>query len=350
MKPTHYKLRFLTLLLAMFVVCVAATTYAGEQAYLGVILQPLTVDLKESMDVKRDLRGVLISDIIDESPAEKYGLEDGDIIIEIGGDEVVSVKSAVSAIKSCSPGDEVKIVVLRDGDEKKVFSVTLGEREEEEEDYESFDFEFLPHIDPHLKMMRHEQGYLGVRLEDISTSDLGDYFGVEEGEGVLVVEVVDDSPAEKAGLKAGDVILEFDGNKISSTDQLVKYVRKADPGEDVEVTYKRKRRTKTIEIELGKTDGPTSLFIGGPESLRKHQMKKLMLPDIKDLKNKIKAHHKEWDDDDWIWIEKDDLDDMEGDIEIYRMDRSDLEDAMEDLKEEMEELRKELKELKKLKE
>lgn len=356
MKETHHGFKFLPLLLAVFAICVAAATWAAEQAYLGVILQPLTIDLKEAMDVDRDLRGVLISDVIDESPADQYGLEDGDIIIEIGGEEVVSVKEAVSAIKSHSPGDEVKIVVLRDGDKKDVVAVTLGERGEEEE-YEAFDFESLPDLKHHikkfpkeLKEFHHKQGYLGVRVEDISSSDLGDYFGVKKGEGVLVVEVLEDSPAEEAGLKAGDVITEFDGKEISSADQLVKYVRKTEPDDEVDITYMRKRQTKTVEVEIGEAKTSLSLFIGGMGFPGECHTKKILIPGIGGIKKKIEAYHKDSDEDhDWIRIYGKDLDDLEGDIEVYRMDRSELEDALEDLKEDMEELKKELEELKKVK-
>jgi hypothetical protein len=92
-------------------------------------------------------------------------------------------------------------------------------------------------------------GFLGVRVTGIS-EDLGEYFGVDCCEGVLVIEVVNDSPAERAGLKEGDVILKVDSREIKGPDGLVEYVKKFEPGEKVEVTYKRKRRTRTVMVDL----------------------------------------------------------------------------------------------------
>jgi membrane-associated protease RseP (regulator of RpoE activity) len=345
MEMSKSRLKILPLFLAIVVVCVASAVYAGEQAYLGVVLQPLTVDLKEAMDVKRDLQGVLISDVVDQSPADEYGLRDGDILIEIAGEEIDTVKGAVSAIKSHAPGDEVKIVVLRDGDKKEAVTVVLGKRgEDDEKMLERFHFQSLPDISRHFEGFHGEpQGYLGVRIENISTSDLGDYFGVEKGEGVLVVEVVEDSPADEAGILAGDVILKVDGKDVKSTDKLVQYIRKSEPGDKTDLTIKRKRRTKTIEVDLGKTDGHAGFFMKGLDAPGKCQMDKIKLPDIEKIRKRVKVGRD--DDDGHIRVYTYGGDDME-DIEVLGLDSDDLKGDMEDLEAEMEQLKAELKELK----
>jgi membrane-associated protease RseP (regulator of RpoE activity) len=370
------RLMILPVLVLTLVVCTGATTYAETQAYLGVVLQPLTIDLKEAMDVDRDMRGVLISDVVDESPADEYGLDDGDIIIEIDGEEIRTVSGATRTIKSYSPGDEVKIVVVRDGNKKKVIQVRLGERQGKAHDYD-YDYEYeykLPDVTRAFKRVGEAwegQGYLGIRIENIS-EELGEYFGVGEDDGVLVLEVIDDSPAEDAGLQAGDVILEIDGKKMSSTDKLVKYISGSDPGEDVDITYKRKRRARTVEVELGEKEGPTQMFGNLFHGLGKCD---------KRCHTEHGKHH--------CWIEKgpggdkikvmevpgkgrkiiriggdlDDLDDLEeiedleglkklsvlkgleGDIEVYHMDMEDLQEELEDLREEIEELKDEIRKL-----
>ncbi|MFH1314506.1 MAG: PDZ domain-containing protein [Candidatus Eisenbacteria bacterium] len=349
MEMIHSRLKILPLLLAVFVLCTAAAAYAGEQAYLGVMLQPLTVDLKEAMDVKRDLRGVLISEVIDESPAAAYGLRDGDIIIDIGGEEIDTVKGAVAAINAYAPGEEVKIVVLRDGDMKEVVAVTLGERGDEEKMVEKFHLESLPDITRHFEgfqkgFQRGPQGFLGVRIENISTSDLGAYFGVDRREGVLVIEVVEDSPAEEAGILAGDVILKVEGKDVTSTDNLVKYIRKYDPGDEVDLTVKRKRRTRTVEVELGKTAAQAKVMMKGDRAPGKCRIEKIKLPDIEKIGKKIKVHHDKNDGKVRIYTYGDD--DME-DMEIFDFESDEFENDMEKIEKEMEELKQELKELKK---
>jgi predicted metalloprotease with PDZ domain len=355
MKKKDRRLMMLPLLAAAFVLCIGATVYAKNQAYLGVMLQPLTVDLKEAMDIDRDLEGVLISEVVDDSPADEYGLEDGDIIIEIDGKEIRTVSSATKTIKSFSPGEEIKIVVLRDGDKKRVIEAKLGEREGKTYDYE-YEFERkLPRMTRAFKRIGEawgEQGYLGVRIENVS-DELGEYFGVEEGEGVLVLEVVDDSPADLAGLEAGDVIVEIDGRKMSSTDKLVSYIGDCKPGKDVEITFKRKRRTRTVEVELGEKEGPVRMFGEMLPGLGEWDKKNLM----KSGEHKIKimdmpgGKGKRWiqiggDPDDLEDLDLEDLEELEGDIRVYHMDMDDLQEELQNLREDLEELREEIQNIK----
>jgi membrane-associated protease RseP (regulator of RpoE activity) len=365
MKRIDGRFIMLPLLVAVIVLCMGATAYAKNQAYLGVMLQPLTIDLKEAMDLDRDLRGVLIGQVVDDSPADEYGLDDGDIIIEIDGKEISTVSGATKTIKSYSPGDEVKVVVLRD-DAKKVIEVKLGERKGKTYEYE---YEYkLPDISRAFKRIgeaRDDQGYLGIRIENIS-EELGEYFGVEQREGVLVLEVIDDSPAEIAGLQAGDVIVEIDGREMSSTEELVSYISKREPGDDVDVTYKRKRRTRTVEVELGKKEGPASMFghffPGWGEGCKKSgkhdccmgvdpgacKIKVMEVPgkkgqrriqigadldDIKDLEHLEKLKQLK-------------LEGLEGDIKVYHMDMDDLHEELENLREEIEELKEEIQKIK----
>jgi membrane-associated protease RseP (regulator of RpoE activity) len=205
---------------------------------------------------------------------------------------------------------------------------------------------------------------------------------VEKGGGVLVLEVIDESPADIAGLQAGDVILEIDGRKMTSTDELVSYVGKSEPGEDVDITYKRKRRTRTVEVELGKKDGPAGMFGEMLPGMGKCDMKCMTKSDTKCHTEPGKSHcwigegpgckvkvmelpggkgHK-WiqigvdpDDLEGMKILKDldlddledlDLEDMKGDMKIYHMDMDDLHEELEHLRDEIEELKEEIKGLK----
>jgi C-terminal processing protease CtpA/Prc len=350
---TGKRLGTLALLLAVWVIGVGANCYAGEQAYLGVILQPLTIDLKEAMDVDRDLRGVLISDVVDESPADNYGLEDGDILIEIDGKEISTVSGATRTIKAYSPGDEVKIVVLRDGDKKEIIEVRLGEREEYRAEKRHYDYDFdydfdfeMPDIKGKFIRAWGDHAYLGVRIQDLS-SDLGDYFGVGEGEGVLVLEVLDDSPAEDEGLKPGDVILKIDGEEIEDTDDLVEYISEQEPGDEVEITYKRKRRTRTVEVELGEKE-MTSEDIGEWfDESGMHRIRIKTEPGEKCFKT-YKVPGKRGDIRVITIPDKDaileDLEDIH--IDIDEIDMEHLRKEMEDLKKELQELKKELQKLK----
>ncbi len=291
------RLILLPLLASMLVLSLGAAIQAEESAWLGVQLQTIDSDLKEAMDLDEGIEGVLIGDVIDDSPADEYGIEDGDVILAIGDVKTTTIEEAVDAVRANSPGDEVDVVVLRGG-KKKTIAVELGGQDFEmmRKKVEKFEFVMpgLGHLPEMGKQFAHgfmkPHGYLGVRVSEI-TEDLGDYFGVKGREGVLVLEVINDSPAEYAGLKEGDIILKVDGKELKGPDRLIKYMKKCEPGEEVEVTYKRKRRTRTVMVELegapgqgmpwfqkghGKGDcGHKGMMMGGPgsdECMKKRMM------------------------------------------------------------------------------
>ena len=307
----------IALLVSVALVGLAGACYAKEDAWLGVVLQPLTDELREAMDLDSDVQGVLVSDVVDESPAEEAGLEDGDVIVKIGDEPIETVKQAVEAIKAFEPGDDVDVAVLRDGNKRKIIGVELGERGKDT--IVDMTKRLIPQISQNLKWIGESQGFLGVEIHDMS-ADLADYFDVRKGEGVLVLGVNEDSPADKAGLKAGDVILEVDGKEVNDTDQLVRYIRQGDPGDRVDLRIKRKRHTETVEVTLGETENPAKVFVQQLQEPRKHKR--------------------------YVSPEDMEMPDM-GNVRIYKMQEQDFEKQLQELKQEIKELRQEIKELRK---
>jgi S1-C subfamily serine protease len=260
---------------------VLGSAFAKDEGWLGVMLQPLTGNLKDAMNIGKDVEGVLISDVVTDSPADAAGVEKGDIIVEIEGRSISSADQAIEAVKAYAPGDKVKLVVLREG-KREVLTAALGSRSaankevaendnganENNEEYYNVR---IPRVERIIKEFRSERGgYLGVRVQDIS-ADLGSYFGVGEGEGVLVVDVTDGSPAGMAGIRDGDVIVKVGAEKITDSAQLVEAVREYKPGDKVDLTLKRNRETKRVEAELGEGPGVSNLFMGeagGPSPVR----------------------------------------------------------------------------------
>ncbi len=233
-----------TLLTALLLISAFWICNAYAAGFLGVTLQPLTQELKESMGIEKELRGVLIADVEEDSPAEECGLKKGDVIIEIDNKPISKVREAIETIREHEAGDKVTIKILRDSTPLTLEAV-LGERKDD-------DLRRMKRVTEKFKeIIPVYGGYLGVRVEPISRS-LGEYFGVKEEEGVLVVEVIKDSPAEDAGLEPGDVILEIDGKKVSDPETLRRIIRKCEPGESVEIKYKRKNRIRTVKVELEK--------------------------------------------------------------------------------------------------
>ena len=284
----------------------------SEKAWLGVYLQDINRDLKEAMDLESK-RGALIAGVVEDSPAEEAGIEEEDVIVEFDGEKVRGSSSLTKLVKKRSPGDEITITLVRDGKEKSI-KVVLG-KSPKESLYFSFDDE--PYLDmakklksPGVYSFNWTSGSrIGVKVQGFS-EQLGEYFGVEDAEGVLVTEVEDDMPAQKAGLKAGDVIVEADGEEVDDTQELREIISEKEEGEKVEIKVIRDRKAQTFSVEV-EEDAATD-FYSQAMKLKIHPDK----PDVPEL----------------IWKQK--LD-------------SELEDEMEELKKELEELKKEMQELRK---
>jgi serine protease Do len=219
---------------------------------MGVYMQELTRDIREGLglDVKR---GVLVSGIEDDSPAAKAGFEDGDVIIEFNGAGVDGPDDLRDMVMDLSPGDEVPVVVFRDG-ERKTLTVVLGEREEgwswgdRHGDF-GRQFKVFSGDGPHAMHALFGGPRLGVQVSELN-DDLASYFDTEADEGVLVLDIVDDSIAEKCGVKPGDVIRKVGDEPVASVDDLRDALARYDEGDEFQVTVLRKGKEKTLDAVM----------------------------------------------------------------------------------------------------
>lgn len=286
----------------------------SEKAWLGVYLQDINRDLREAMDLKSK-RGALIAGLVEDSPAEEAGIEEEDVIVEFDGEKVRGSSSLTRLVKKHSPGDEITLKVVREGKEKKII-VTLGKRPKEEFIYE-YDVEPLLELkkgkSPEIHFWGfHSGGRIGVRVQDLS-DQLGDYFGVEDAEGVLITEVEKDMPAEKTGLKAGDVIVEADGDKVDDTQELREIISEKEEGDKVKIKVIRDRTPRSFNVEVEEGESWSSGDLKGLKKLKVLSPEKVDVPEVI-LKKRFS---------------------------------SELDEEMEELREELDQLKKELEELRK---
>jgi len=307
------------ILLAFFASMIIAAPVAAqkhkegsEKGWLGVYIQDITRDIREAMDLKSG-RGILIRDVVEDSPADVAGIEQEDVIIEFNGKKVRDTSRFTSMVRSASPGDEVTLTIIRDGKEKTI-TITLGNRPK---DLLSYEYAFEPFLGEAKRIKPYTYSFslfsgsrIGVKVQDL-TEQLGEYFGVEDGEGALVTEVEEDMPAYKAGLKAGDVIVEVDGEDIEDTEDLTDAISDKEEGDKVKIKVMRNRKPESFVVEVEEEEEWSSFDLGGLKKLQ-------ILPE--------KLHSSK------IFLEKE--------------FSSELEEEMEDLREELEELKEELEELK----
>ncbi|MCI0409237.1 MAG: PDZ domain-containing protein, partial [Acidobacteria bacterium] len=198
---------------------------------------------------------VIITGVKDGSPAEKAGLKEGDKIVEIDSKKVDDSGDIRNVIRQLEPGDTVQVVVMRDG-KKKTVTATLGEAPKHFWGGEGFSLapgEGFGSIGfPGMGMSRT---YLGVRVQGM-TEELRAYFKAPRGRGVLVSRVDEDTPAGKAGLRAGDVIIAVDGKGIANRGDIGAALADKEPGDTVAVKIVRDGSEKTLDVEVAERPTP----------------------------------------------------------------------------------------------
>ncbi len=216
----------------------------------------------------------------------------------------------------------------------------------EDDDVEEEDFQYVSE-DKHPFSFNHSsKGYLGIRIQDI-TDQLREYFNVQGDGGVLVTEVIKDSPAEKAGLKAGDVVTKINDVRIGDSGELTQTVRNQAPESEVEITVIRKNREKVIKATLDSSDHIFSWFDNSTNPYHSHinmpnKMMKLFDHQWSDSSGDTCSLHQQMKMNFDTFIPEDGPKMMKSKMFLEKMNRSE----MEKMKKDIEELQKEIQNLK----
>jgi membrane-associated protease RseP (regulator of RpoE activity) len=265
-------------------------------AFLGVGTEDIS---KENMAHygMREVRGVGVTEVSKDSPAEKAGLRKDDVIVRFDGESVTSVRKLSRLVNESSPDQTVHITVMRGGAEQEL-TATLANRKMENVFGSSFprvlrggDNDDTVRVFPNGNWPPGVGGNapfiwtiganrrIGVSTQTLS-KQLADYFGVKDG-GVLISSVSDNSPASKAGLKAGDVITAIDGEKVTSPGDITRVLNKKQTG-DVSLTIVRDHNTRTVTLTPEKNPDPA---LGKPDLIgtRRISVPAIEIPDIPEI-------------------------------------------------------------------
>ena len=178
---------------------------------LGIMLQDIDEDLAESFDLSK-VKGILITEVVKDSPAEKAGLKARDIIVKMNDVELRDSGDLRNKVAMTIPGTEVDLEVIRDG-KPKTIEVVVGEQ--------PADFSSVGQYRSSSPL-----GKFGLELQEL-TEELAAQLGYEGRGGVIISEVDPDSPAAKSGLKPGQLVEEVNKVKIDSMEDLNKVIEKS---------------------------------------------------------------------------------------------------------------------------
>lgn len=247
-----------------------------DGSYLGVQMQEISKENYTKYGL-REVSGVGVEKVIENSPAAQAGLVNGDVIVKFDGEDIQSIRKLSRLINEVAPDHQAKITVLRGGSEREI-SATIGKRSvptfqesggtlrdmyvlpgiPEFPQTPSGQFPAPPNIDKNLFIWRIGGRQIGVGVTPL-TEQLGDYFGITNGKGLLINDVRENSPAKKAGLKAGDIIVEADGKEVYEISDLTRVLNEKKEG-DVNLTIIRDRNRQTIKVTPEMSKGETMKF------------------------------------------------------------------------------------------
>jgi membrane-associated protease RseP (regulator of RpoE activity) len=279
----------------------------GGGNHLGVSVESVTRENMGSFNLSGEPRGVAVRDVAADSPAAKAGLQKNDVILRFDGEQVSSVQKLQRLINESAPEHTARLSISRAGAEQEL-SVTLGKRAGfAPEAFRNFTFpeglargfnadelkrraEEFKHNSEEWKKHSKEweersremtrgldkfraEGFgnnfalvygaggrrIGITTQPL-TDQLANYFGVSGRDGgLLVTSVAENSPASKAGLRAGDVVTEVDGTRLKNAGELSRALNRREEGE-VSLTIVRDRKTRNVKVTPDRTQNNPTFF------------------------------------------------------------------------------------------
>ena len=211
-----------------------------RRSWLGVYIQEVTPEIAEQFDLPEDAKGVLVGDVVKDSPAEKSGIKRGDIITKVNNEEVDSPGELQDKIGSIEIGEKANIEVVRDGKEIS-FVVRIDE---------------MPTVDEEGSELSKEKVFsvqTGLKVQMV-TPEIAKEAGLPWVKGLAISEVISGSSADDMGLQPGDIILEANRVEVSTVDEWEKVTSKLEPGNTLLLLVFRSGHTYYVPIKVEKID------------------------------------------------------------------------------------------------
>ncbi|MFW6115047.1 MAG: DegQ family serine endoprotease [Thermodesulfobacteriota bacterium] len=201
------------------------------RGWIGVMIQEITPELMDKFDLKKE-KGALVANVTSGGPADEAGIKRGDVIVSFAGKEIEKMKELPYVVASTSIGETVPIEVIRNG-KRKTLEVTIKELEQEEEEPRA----------------RETSDDLGIRLREI-TPELAKTYGLPETSGLLVVQVRNNTPADEAGLRQNDIIVEVEQTRVTDLETFNQIVGRHEKGDTILFLVNRQGRTLYLTVEV----------------------------------------------------------------------------------------------------
>jgi len=227
--------------------------------YLGVGVADIDEDRAKILKLP-ETRGVEINVVLSGSPAAKAGLLKGDVVLEFNGQRVEGTDQFIRMVRETSSGHKITLQIIRNG-APQTLTATVGAHESggvwpvPDGDSWNFSMPAMPQmpvmprmpVTPRAPMFRWQNDAVGVEAESLS-GQLADYFGVKEG--VLIRSVLRNSPADKGGLKAGDVVVKVNGEVVTAPGEISLHVHNSSGKRSIPFVVMRNHREMSLQVTV----------------------------------------------------------------------------------------------------
>jgi serine protease Do len=222
----------------------------SQGSYLGVRLVDLDADRAKALNLP-EARGVEVTGVVEGSPAETAGIREGDVLIGYNGENIVGAEQFARLVQETPQGRKVKVQLWRGGKTETVTVVTGSQQYRFQAptwfNVKTSDMPGFYVLDVPMPMLLWKNALLGIDCEPIE-SQLAQYFGVKRG--VLIRFVESRSAAERAGLKAGDVVTSIGDRAVANPHDMMSYMREHRTGNSVAISLVRDHRPMTVTIAI----------------------------------------------------------------------------------------------------
>jgi len=232
------------------------TVQVGGASYLGIGVADITAERAKALNLKEE-RGAEVTNVAQDSPASKAGIKEGDVVLEYDGATVQGIEQLARLVRETPVGRQVKIAVWRNG-AAQTLNATIEARKGTVVRSGGLDltvpFIRPPQIEIPRFQMTWQNPVLGIEGESLTSQEqLAEFFGVKDG--VLVKLVRKNSPAEKAGIKAGDVVVKLDDSTVTTPQEITRALRALGSKKTFTVTVVRNKKEMPLTVTLEERGG-----------------------------------------------------------------------------------------------
>jgi serine protease Do len=229
----------------------------GGSSYLGIGVADITTERAKALNLKEE-RGAEVTNVAADSPAAKAGIKEADVVLDYDGTAVHGIEQLTRLVRETPVGRQVKISVWRNG-AAQTLTATIEARKGTVISSDGFPiaippFPSMPQIEIPRFQMTWQNPVLGIEGESLrSEEQLADFFGVKEG--VLVKLVRKNSAAEKAGVKAGDVVVKVDDSTVATPQEITRALRALGSKKTFTVTVVRNKKEMPLTVTMEERGG-----------------------------------------------------------------------------------------------